>query len=156
LSNKGFTLLETVIFIVLAALVIPVFYLTTTSVIKDMMTPTSWIKARFVAERKMEELLAYSFGDSTLDVRSLAYTVPSCYTDNTDYKDYACKLDINYLDCNNSVNHCVGYVQSPPVLITVPNSPPPTYATNYKQISVTVTGPQGITYQAVSAVSKRQ
>jgi len=159
LSNKGFTLLETVIFIVLAAVVIPVFYLTTTSVIKDMMTPTSWIKARFVAERKMEELMAYSFGDYTLNTRSLAYTVP-CTTDPA-YDGYDCKLDIYYLDCNpnfpNSPNHspsnCVNYVGS--ALTTVPNSPLPAYTTNYKQISVTVRGPQGIAYQAVSAVSSR-
>ncbi len=62
---KGFSLMETVIFIVLAALVIPIFYLTTQPVIKDMMTPTSYIKARFVAERKMEELMAYRFTDTT-------------------------------------------------------------------------------------------
>jgi hypothetical protein len=71
LSSKGFSLLETVMFIVLAALVIPIFYLTTAPVIKDMMTPTSYIKARFVAEKKMEELMAYTFGDASMAVTSV-------------------------------------------------------------------------------------
>jgi hypothetical protein len=135
LNRKGFSLIETVVFIVLAALVIPIFYLTTQPVLKDMMTPTSWIKARFIAERKMEEAMAYTFGDPNLGPKSLAYTVP-CYADS-DYAGYNCKLDINYLDCNDPVNHCVAY------------------STNYKQISVIVSGPQG-TYQAVGAVSSRQ
>ena len=95
-------------------MVIPIFYLTTTPVIKDMMVPTSYIKARFVAERKMEELMAYTFGDPGLDVKSPAYTTP-CYTD---YGGYDCKLAINHLDCNN-VSHCAGYVGN--ALITVPN-----------------------------------
>jgi hypothetical protein len=156
LREKGFSLLETIVFIILAALVIPIFYLSTQPVIKDMMTPTSWIKARFVAERKMEELMAYRFNDPTLDVRSLAYTVP-CYNGNTDYAGYDCKLDINYLDCDNPSpsnpsSRCVGYVGN--ALTTVPN--PPAYTTNYKQIDVTVTGPQGVSYRASSAVTSRQ
>ncbi len=70
MNSKGFSLLETVMFIVLAALVIPIFYLTTQPVIKEMMTPTSYIKARFVAERKMEELMAYTYSDPALNVVS--------------------------------------------------------------------------------------
>ena len=77
MNSKGFSLLETVIFIVLAALVIPIFYLTTAPVIKDMMTPTSYIKARFVAEKKMEEFMAYSFGDTRMAVTSVGPV--SCY-----------------------------------------------------------------------------
>ncbi len=65
--------METVVFIVLAAIVIPIFYLTTQPVIKEMMTPTTYIKARFVAERKMEELMAYRFTDATLTVGNYRY-----------------------------------------------------------------------------------
>lgn len=136
--------METVVFIVLAALVIPMFYLATQPVIKDMMTPTSYIKARFVAERKMEELLAYTYSDAALAVTSPAYTSP-CYTD---YSGYDCQLAITYLNCN-SPSGCVGYATDPPVLITT--STP----TNYKQIAVTVRTPEGKTYQAVNAVTAR-
>jgi hypothetical protein len=137
LNSKGFSLLETVIFIILAALAIPIFYLTTAPMIKDMMTPTSYIKARFVAERKMEEFMAYTFEDPRLGVASPAYTVP-CYTD---YTDYDCKMAINYYTLTLGTS-AVLYTTSTP--------------TAYKQIDVTVRGPQDITYRAVSGVTARQ
>ena len=155
MSSKGFSLLETVVFIILAVLVIPIFYLTTQPVIKDMMAPTSYIKARFVAEKKMEQLMAYSFADSTLTVGDFG---PSAVTADTafpatDYAGYQWQYAIHYLDCGAGVGICAGYTGS--TLITVPN--PPAYATNYKQIDVTVWGPQGITYsyRATSAVTAR-
>ena len=143
MSSKGFSLLETVVFIILAVLVIPIFYLTTQPVIKDMMIPTSYIKARFVAERKMEELMAYTFGDPRLGVASSAYTVP-CYTD---YTGYDCQLAITYLNCGGP-SGCVSYTGN---ALT-----PTTDATaKYKQIDVTVRTPEGNTYRAVSAVTAR-
>jgi hypothetical protein len=159
LNSKGFSLLETVIFIVLAAVVIPIFYLTTQPVIKDMMTPTSWIKARFAAEKKMEQFMAYSFADSTLTVGNFG---PSAVTADTafpatDYAGYQWQWAINYLDCDNpsiptgTPGRCVGYLGT--ALITVPN--PPAYTTNYKQIDVTVQGAQGVSYRATSAVTAR-
>ena len=153
MSSRGFSLLETVVFIVLAALVIPIFYLTTQPVIKDMMTPTSYIKARFVAEKKMEEFMAYRFTDSALTVGNFG---PSAVTADTafpatDYAGYQWQWAINYLDCGAGAGSCAGYTGN--TLITVPN--PPAYTTNYKQVQVTVQGPQGITYRAVSAVTAR-
>jgi hypothetical protein len=145
MSGKGFSLLETLMFIILAALVIPIFYLTTTPVIKDMMVPTSYIKARFVAERKMEELMAYTFGDPVLGVKSLAYTAP-CYTD---YSGYDCQLAIAYLGCGASGGSCSGYTDPSPLLTTTVNP------TNYKQVDLTVRMPGGNTYRASSAVTAR-
>jgi hypothetical protein len=152
MRSRGFTLLETIIFIILAALVIPIFYLTTQPVIKDMMIPTTYIKARFVAQKKMEELIAYTYTDSALRVGNFG---PSAVTADTafpaaEYAGYQWQWAINYLDCNNP-SHCVGYVGSS--LITVAN--PPSYTTNYKQIDLTVTGPQGATYRVTSAVTAR-
>jgi hypothetical protein len=138
--------METLVFIVLAALVIPIFYLTTQPVIKDMMVPTSYIKARFVAERKMEELMAYSFTDPVLGVKSLAYTTP-CYAD---YTGYDCQLAITPLGCGAGGGSCAGYVANPPVLS-------PTTDTNakYREIDVTVRMPGGQTYRAATAVTAR-
>ena len=146
MSEKGFSLLETLMFIILAALVIPIFYLTTTPVIKDMMVPTSYIKARFVAERKMEELMAYTFGDPALGVKSLAYTTP-CYTD---YSGYDCQLAITYLGCGAGGGSCAGYVAVPPVLSHTTD-----INAKYKEIDLTVRTPEGNTYRASSAVTAR-
>ncbi len=149
MKSKGFSLLETVLFIVLAAIVIPIFYLTTQPVIKDMMTPTSYIKARFAAERKMEQLMAYRFTDSpTMDVGSYG---PSTVTADTafpatEYAGYQWQWAITYLDCNNAGNGCAGYTGTS--LITTSNP------TNYKQIDLTVTGP-GATYRVSSSVTAR-
>ena len=157
MRDRGFTLLETVIFIIIAAIVIPLFYLTTQPVIKDMMTPTTYIKARFIAQKKMEELVAYTYTDPGLTVGG-----PGAFANVTDdvafqptytqeYRGYQWRWAINYLDCGDPANHCVGYAGN--ALITVSN--PPTYTTNYKQIDVTVAGPQGQTYRATSVVTAR-
>jgi hypothetical protein len=118
-------------------------------VIKDMMTPTSYIRARFIAEKKMEQLMAYSFIDTTLTVGNVAsspVTNDSAFP-TTEYSNYQWQWAINYLDCNNAGNGCAGYMGAS--LTTV------TYATNYKQIDLTVTGPQGVTYRTTSAVTAR-
>ena len=152
MSSKGFSLLETVMFIVLAALVIPAFYLTTAPVIKDMMTPTLYIKARFAAEKKMEEFMGYTFGDPRMAVTSVG---PASITADTafpaaDYAGYQWRWAITYLGCGASGGSCGGYIDSPALLT------PTTDATaKYKKIDVTVTGPQGVTYRAVSAVTAR-
>ncbi len=152
MGSKGFSLMETVIFIVLAALVIPMFYLTTQPVIKDMMTPTSYIKARFAAERKMEELMAYRFTDTpTMDVGSYG---PSAVATDTvfpagEYAGYQWQWAITYLGCGAGGGNCAGYSDPSPVLGTT--STP----TNYKQIDLTVTGPQGVAYRTSGAVTAR-
>lgn len=149
MKSKGFSLLETVLFIVLAAIVIPIFYLTTQPVIKDMMTPTTYIKARFVAERKMEELMAYRFTDTpTMDAGSHALSNVTADTafPTTEYAGYQWQYVISYLDCNDPVNHCVGYAGTSLITTITP--------TNYKQIDLTVTGP-GATYRVSSSVTAR-
>jgi len=146
---KGFTLLETVIFIVLAAIVIPIFYLSTQPVLKDMMSPAVYVRARFAAERKMEELMAYRFTDTTMNVGSVG---PSAVTTDTnfpagEYAAYQWQWAINYLDCNTGGSGCASYTGAS--LTTV------AYTTNYKQIDLTVTGPAGTTYRITSAVTSR-
>jgi hypothetical protein len=156
--SKGFSLLEIVIFIVLAAIVIPIFYLTTQPVIKDMMTPTTYIKARFIAERKMEELMAYRFTDSALNAVNPTWSAVTADTafPTGEYAGYQWQWAINYLDCNNPspsdpMKLCLGYQGTS--LTIIPN--PPAYTTNYKQIDLTVSGPQGVTYRATSAITAR-
>jgi hypothetical protein len=156
LKSKGFSLLETIVFVVLAALVIPIFFLTTQPVMKDMLTPTAWIKARFVAERKMEELMAYTFNDPRLVPIEPAYTTP-CYTDPGS-SGYDCQIAINYIDCDNGspitpTMRCFGYVGTALTIMPIP--PMYTGTTKYKRVGVTVRDQRGLTYTAVSAVSER-
>src|SRR5450759_3208216 len=99
-------------FIVLAAIAIPIFYLTTAHMIKDMMTPTSYIKARFVAEKKMEEFMACTFGDTRMAVTSVG---PVTVTADTafpaaDYASYQWQWAITYLGCGAGGGSCAGYI----------------------------------------------
>jgi hypothetical protein len=152
LKSKGFSLIETVVFIVLAAVVIPIFYLTTQPVIKDMMTPTTYIKARFVAEKKMEELMAYRFTDPTLNVGPPVG--PSAVSTDTafpaaGYAGYQWQWAITYLGCGGTGGSCVDYTDNSAVLSPTSN------ITSYKQIDVTVTAPGGVNYRASSMVTAR-
>jgi hypothetical protein len=151
LNSKGFSLLETVIFIVLAAIVIPIFYLTTQPVIKEMMTPTAYIKARFVAERKMEELMAYTYSDSAMNVGSFGPSAVTTYAGfpAADYAGYQWQWAVTYLGCGVSGGSCIGYTDPSPVLSTTSNPTP------YKQVDVTVTGPSGVSYRTSSAAAAR-
>jgi hypothetical protein len=105
----------------------------------------------------MEELIAYTYTDPGLTPGSYPTTSPNVTDDpafkptyTQEYAGYQWRWAINYLDCNNP-SHCVGYVGNS--LTTVAN--PPTYTTNYKQIDLTITGPQGATYRVTSAVTAR-
>jgi hypothetical protein len=153
LNSKGFSLLETVVFIVLAAVVIPIFYLTTQPVIKEMMTPTSYVKARFIAGKKMEQFMAYQFTASTLNVGSFgpsavtadaAFQPPTVPT--TEYAGYQWQWVVTYLDCAGG-GGCAGYTGNALTYTATP--------TNYKQVEVTVTTPENKTYRAVTAVTAR-
>ena len=149
MKSKGFSILETVIFIVLAALVIPIFYLTTQPVMKEMMTPTSWIKARFAAERKMEELMTYQFTDAALTVNAVPNT-----TVYTDYPGYNVQWRITYFGCGAGACNYTDVSSGTPTLGIWPAAPlTPTYS--YKQIDVTVTGPGGVNFQVSSAVTAK-
>ncbi len=144
--------METVVFIVLAAIVIPIFYLTTQPVIKEMMTPTTYIKARFVAEKKMEELMAYRFTDSTLNIVT-TMTLSPVTTDAAfpaaDYAGYKWQWAINYFGCGAGGGTCTDYIDASPVLVTTAT------AYSYKQIDVTVTGPGGVNFRVSSGVAAK-
>jgi prepilin-type N-terminal cleavage/methylation domain-containing protein len=61
LSKKGFTLIELIIFVVIGAIILPASFVAFTAAIKHFSTPDYYVKARFFAEQKMEELTSYSY-----------------------------------------------------------------------------------------------
>jgi prepilin-type N-terminal cleavage/methylation domain-containing protein len=77
LSKKGFTLIELIIFIVVGAIILPASFVAFTAAIKHFSTPDYYVKARFFAEQKMEELTSYSY---------LAVPVPSSDIPDTNYQ----------------------------------------------------------------------
>ena len=61
MSNKGFTLIELIIFIIVGGILLPLAMIAFTSAMKSASVPDYTIKARFYAEKKMEELTSYSY-----------------------------------------------------------------------------------------------
>ena len=55
-SYKGFTLIELIIFIIVGAIILPASFVAFTAAIKHFSTPDYYVKARFFAEQRMEEV----------------------------------------------------------------------------------------------------
>jgi len=83
LRNRGFTLIELIIFIIVGAIFIPLTFVAFTTAMKSAATPDNMVKARFYAEQKMEELTSLSyinipigtFTDTTADNYQRSWTV---------------------------------------------------------------------------------
>jgi prepilin-type N-terminal cleavage/methylation domain-containing protein len=76
LSKKGFTLIELIIFIVVGAIILPASFVAFTAAIKHFSTPDYYVKARFFAEQKMEELTSNSYStipSSSNDIPDINY-----------------------------------------------------------------------------------
>jgi len=61
LNSKAFTLIELIIFIVVAGIFIPFSYIAFSSILKEALTPEIVTKARFIAEQKIEEITRRPF-----------------------------------------------------------------------------------------------
>lgn len=140
---RGFTLIEMVIFIVLAALIIPAFFVATSPVVKEALTPTSMVKARFLGEAKMEEIMAYTI--DSLPAQQTAFTA----VDPTNFPGFQWKWTYNYVTCGIDTNpNCSTYTSNSIVNASV--------VTNYRRIWVVVRDPANQEYQAYSMVTRRQ
>ncbi len=65
MNNKGFTLIELIIFIIVGAIILPASFVAFTSAMKYFSTPDYYVKARFYAEQKMEELTSNTYTANT-------------------------------------------------------------------------------------------
>jgi type II secretory pathway pseudopilin PulG len=143
---RGFTLMELIIFIVLAALVIPAFFISASPVVRDAVIPTAMIKARFLGESKMEEIMAYTI--DALPAQQAGWV----NVDTTNFPGYTWKWTYQDVTCNNSspanpANPCFGYTGTS--IVDAAGT------TNYRKISVFVALPFGGQYEAHSMVTRR-
>ncbi len=58
---KGFTLVELIVFIVVGAIILPASFVAFSSAIQYLSRPGFYLKARFIAEAKMEDITSRSF-----------------------------------------------------------------------------------------------
>jgi len=97
-GNKGFTLIELIIFIVIGAIILPAAFVAFTSAIQHFSTPDYYVKARFYAEQKMEELTSYT------------YTAVPASNSDVPYTNYQRSWNISLIDSSLNVSGSdVGY-----------------------------------------------
>jgi len=134
MSNKGFTLIELIIFIIVGGILLPLAMIAFTSAMKGASTPDYMVKARFYAQQKMEELTSNIYSSTNLNVTGGTVNDPSPPA------GYQRSWSICYVPSNN-----IGYANC--------DIASDTY---YKKITVTVT-PTGYTdnYAVSTIVTKR-
>ena len=127
-QDKGFTLIEIIILIVMAGILLPAIIVPFVTGVKGSGKPEMATTAMYFAHKRMEELMKYNYCNAALNVTagSVVFTTGG---------------EPNYTGQNN-----IAYVNN-------------TFATSgsdvgYKMITVTVTDPQGNTYNVYSVVTR--
>ncbi len=87
---KGFTLIETIIFIVIAGIILPVILVPFATSVKESLTPEKVAKATYLAQYKMEEL--------TKNKYDLLATAPLTSYTSTEISGYQWQWQISYVD----------------------------------------------------------
>jgi len=92
LGNKGFTLIEIIILIVLAGILLPAIIVPFASSVKGSGKPEMVATAMYLAHQKMEEFMKYDYSNPTLNPTALTPYV------NTDNPNYQWQWEIFYVD----------------------------------------------------------
>jgi prepilin-type N-terminal cleavage/methylation domain-containing protein len=130
--NRGFTLIELIIFIIVGAIILPTSFVAFTAAIKYFSTPDYYVKARFYAEQRIEMITSNAYnvnyfgisvptGDRTESLTGFSRTWSVCYV------------------LPNDINTCSGGSTD----------------TNYQKIDVRVTPPSGPDYTVATLVTRR-
>ena len=92
MGNRGFTLIEIIILIVLAGILLPAVIVPFATGIKGSGKPEMVNKAMFLAQQKMEEFMKFDYSNAALN--AIALTPYS----NTDFPNYQWQWSIAYVD----------------------------------------------------------
>jgi len=134
-SRKGFTLIELIIFIVVGAIILPASFVAFTTAMKYFSRPDYYVKARFIAEQKMEEITKDVF-DTVMNI-NLPYSSVPGYTDYQ-WKWTICNTGSSEISLGCSASHTVT-----------------TDFIYYKRIEVTILMPDNSTYDVYTLITKR-
>jgi type II secretory pathway pseudopilin PulG len=126
-QSRGFTLIEIVVLIVMAGIIIPAIIVPFATGIRESNKPEMVTRAMYYAHQRMEELMKYNYCNAALNVTGgfVAFTTGG---------------EPNYTGLNN-----IAYVDN--TFIASGSD------VGYKMIQVTVTDPQGSTYNVYSVVT---
>jgi len=126
MNNKGFTLIEIIVLVVLAGIIIPVIVVPFATGIRGSGKPEVVTTAMYLAHQKMEELMKFDYSRAP-DLTPGTYTLPA-----PPISGYTWQWVISYVNNNFGASGSdVGY----------------------KMIQVTVTDPQSSTYNVYAVVT---
>ena len=109
IMNRGFTIIEVIVFLVVAGVIASAIFIPFLTGLKGGMTPEKVISASYLAQAKMEELAKYTYSNSNLDPLPLTAYVQ---VDATYFPDYDWQWEIKYIDEGLNDSACdVGYKQ---------------------------------------------
>lgn len=128
LSHRGFTLIEMIILIVMAAILLPVIVVPFATGIKGSQKPEMATTAIYLAHQKMEELMKFQYDNAALNPTTL-----TPYTDIAGFSGYQWQWEIAWVDSNFSASASDA---------------------RYKRILVRVKDPQNDTYEIYSVVTR--
>jgi prepilin-type N-terminal cleavage/methylation domain-containing protein len=148
LSKRGFTLIELIVFIVIGAIILPASFVAFSAAIGDFSTPDYYVKARFYAEQKMEELTSNPYCCVCLNHASLS----SCPVSSS------CTIGSNDSIWTDTPE--TGFVRTWEICYVTSDSIDPTSGcssseTDYKRIRITITPPFGPDYMVKTIVTRR-
>ena len=129
MNNKGFTLIEIIILIVMAAILLPAIIVPFATGVKGSKKPEMVTTAMYLAHYKTEEFMKYQYLNSALNPTAI-----TGYAAIPGFSDYYWQWEIYYVD-NNFAN---------PDLVT---------HRGYKRILVRVQDPMNDTYEIYSVVT---
>ena len=132
-KNKGFTLIEIIILIVMAGILLPVIIVPFVTGVKSSGKPEMATKAMYLAHQRMEELMKFNYTNTALNTIAL-----TTYADITDFPGYQWRWEIVYVPNNDFIS---------PGSVSPPD-------TGYKRILVRVKDPQNDEYEIYSVVTR--
>jgi Tfp pilus assembly protein PilE len=150
LNGKGFTLIELVIFIVVGAIILPASFVAFTAAIKHFSTPDYYVKARFYAEQKMEELTSNAYNCACIGTVLNPSGLCQIGLDRYDCS-VGTSSDIPEINWGRTWSIC--YVPASNINSSTQCT---TYST-YKRIEITVTPPTGVAdnYTVSTLITRR-
>jgi type II secretory pathway pseudopilin PulG len=132
IGDRGFTLIEIIILIVMAGILLPVIIVPFVTGVKSSGKPEMATKAMYLAHQRMEEFTKFQYADATLN--PIGLTAYAAIPGNSGYE---WQWEILYINSNNL--NGAGWL-NPPV--------------NYKRVLVRIKDPQNDAYEIYSVVTR--
>lgn len=127
MGNKGFTLIEIIILIVMAGILLPAIVVPFATGVKQSKKPEMVTTAMYLAHQKMEELMKFKYSNTALNTTTLTPYA------NADITNYQWQWQIAFVDNNfNNSGSDVGY----------------------KRILIRLKDPENDTYEIYSVVTR--